>query len=66
MISRVVLFAFVGFGVAARAPEDGYSREQLQPLTQFRRVGACRSGALAAKQALIMLGSSIVGPLLSA
>ena len=25
---------------AARAPEDGYSREQLQPLTQFRHVSA--------------------------
>jgi len=38
MLYRVVLCLILTLGVAARAPEDGYSREQLQPLTQFRHV----------------------------
>ena len=38
MLSRVFLCLVLMLGAAARAPEDGYSREQLQPLTQFRHV----------------------------
>ena len=37
MVSRSALCLFFLLGAAAQAPEKGYSREELQPLTQFRR-----------------------------
>jgi len=37
MTSLLVLFASVlVFGAVAQAPDEGYSREQLQPLTKYR------------------------------
>ena len=37
MLSRAILSLAFLLGAAARAPEEGSSREHLQPLTQFRQ-----------------------------
>lgn len=37
MLSRAVLCLFLACGAMSQAPDAGYAREQLQPLTKFRQ-----------------------------
>ena len=49
-------------GVAAQSPDEGYSREQLQPLTKFRCTReACHMKAWTRALCCLTLGSSTEG-----